>query len=541
MGAGGSIPKSKNELICSREVKSNVVRILSTTNVSVGKYLPKEVGLVIPLEKSLSTSYFEPPEVQNKGVQYGWFVERLQHSDQWENYNDESSSRLEAAFLARENTCLVVHKSRTYTVDLMQMVQLTSGVSTCSAGDDSQALHRKVRRAPCEPVSDPASGGGGTKRMIQGAGAFLEDDPFFNEGNDDGKGGTENEGLSLGSVQKEEYSATEAQKNTPNENKELPILMQTIKPNEKGSAFAMAVSPSSLQDSSIYSGSNANTKGLMVVTGGRKGFLRSWDASTAEWTCEYDLQSQANIIHVTYSPSGEYIAAGTDNFKAYVLKDGISSPQHELHGHTGKVYGLSFMCTGSKLVTSSMDSTVRIWDMETGACTQHQSVQESYVFFIRCSENQPHFAISGGNDYLVTLHDFRTPTTVAMRCAGHESTLWYGALQPQSNYNFATCGKDCTVRIWDARKGSQALFVLRNHRRPVHCVEYSPSGSYILSSARDARVIGAVSSTGESRWMAKASTSTIFRVFYSEKEKKILSCDTNVVGIWDWNPSAMEE
>lgn len=540
MGAGGSIPKSKNELICSKEVQSTVVKKLSTIFVSAGKCLEKDVGLVIPLEKSLSTSYFEPPEVNSKGVQYGWFVERVQNSDQWENYNDESSSRLEAAFLARENSCYVAHKSRTYTVDLLQMVQLTPGITTGSVSDDSQAMHRKVRRAPCEVEAGTTSGGGGTKRMIQGAGAFLEADPFFNEGNDDGKGSAENDAFSFVNAQKGEHSATGAQMSTPNANKELPTLVQTIKPNEKGAAFAMAISPSSLKDSSIYSGSNENTKGLMVVTGGRKGFLRSWDANTAEWTCEYALQSEANIIHVVYSPKGEYIAAGTDNFKAYVFKDGVPTPIHELHGHTGKVYGLSFMCTGSHLVTSSMDSTIRVWDMETGVCTQRQSIQESYVFFIRCSESHPHLAISGGNDYLVTLHDFRTPTTVGMRFAGHESTLWYGALQPQSDHNFATCGKDCTVRIWDSRKGSQALFVLRNHRRAVHCVEYSPNGSYILSSARDARVIGAVASTGESRWMARASTSTIFRVFYSEKEKKILSCDTNSVGIWNWNPSSLE-
>lgn len=539
MGAGGSVQKNKHHQIRDGGARSPADRKLRTQTFSSASPPEKGIGGVLIIERSLLPSSLLSPRENFEGTQYGWFVETVQYSGQWESYNEESSSRLEAAFSAQENTCLVVHKNRTYTVDLIQMMQVASGIGITGGHDGASGTHRRVKRAPCEVVVDPSSGMKVTTQMRQGTGgAWAEDDPFLDEEEDVRQ--VEEEGLSARNGSRGEDGDSPSQKNTAQAGGQLPTLVQSIISNENGGVFTMAVSPQSLKaiDSPIEGG--GKNKGLIVVTGGKRGFLRSWNASTAEWMCDYAVHNEPTILHTVYSPRGDYIAVGTDDFKAYIFKEGVPSPRHELRGHTGKVYGLSFMSSGSTLVTSSMDSTIRVWDIESGCCTQHQSVQESYVFFIRCSEKSHHLAISGGNDCLLTLHDFRTPTTVAMRCAGHGSTLWYGAIHPQSDDQLASCGKDCTVRLWDTRKGSQALFVLRSHTRPVHCVEYTSCGSYLLSSGRDGRVIGALPHTGESRWIAKASLTTVFRVFYAAEQKKVLSCSSNTVGVWDWIPTFTE-
>lgn len=543
MGAGGSIHKKKTELIYGSEEKPPVDRKLQTHHYSLTSLPGRGVGIVQGIEKSLLPSSLVSPRDNFKGVQYGWFVESIQSSGEWENYNEESSSRLEDAFLSHDNSCLVIHKNRTYTVDLVQMIQLTAGAGPSGVGESgTSSAHRRVKRAPCEVVVDPASGRSVSKQMVQRTEGFLEDDPFFI----DEKGDSDEDLMSDKKQSDKDHSteesaatATGLQKSTRPHDGRLPTLVQSIIPGDGQTTFTMTISPQSLKATPAngHGDEGKTNNGLIVVTGGKKGFLRSLNVSTAEWLCDYEVHHEPTILHTVYSPRGEYIAAGTDDFKAYIFRDGISTPRHELRGHTGKVYGLSFTSSGSKLVTSSMDSTIRIWDIESGCCTQHQSVQESYVFFIQCSEHNSHLAISGGNDNLLTIHDFRTPTTVAMRCPGHESTLWYGAIQPHSDVQFASCGKDCTVRLWDVRKGSQALFVLRNHARQVHCVEYSPCGSYLLSSGRDGRVIGALSRTGESQWTAKASLSTVFRVFFASEQKKMFTCASSAVSIWDWTPS----
>jgi WD40 repeat protein len=45
----------------------------------------------------------------------------------------------------------------------------------------------------------------------------------------------------------------------------------------------------------------------------------------------------------------------------------------ELLGHTGAIYACAWSPDGAKLMTSSADKTVRIWDAETRTCTTYAS------------------------------------------------------------------------------------------------------------------------------------------------------------------------
>ncbi|GAU99044.1 hypothetical protein RvY_10099 [Ramazzottius varieornatus] len=57
-------------------------------------------------------------------------------------------------------------------------------------------------------------------------------------------------------------------------------------------------------------------------------------------------------------------------------------------------------------------------------------------------------------------------------------------------YDVATCGDDCTVKLWDTRNTSSSLRVLADHSHWVWCVKYNPfHDQLILSSSSDSRVI----------------------------------------------------
>ncbi|KAJ7510808.1 WD40-repeat-containing domain protein, partial [Mycena galericulata] len=44
---------------------------------------------------------------------------------------------------------------------------------------------------------------------------------------------------------------------------------------------------------------------------------------------------------------------------------------HPLKGHTGSVWSVAFSPDGKQIVSGSRDSTVRIWDLKTGATLKH--------------------------------------------------------------------------------------------------------------------------------------------------------------------------
>lgn len=496
MGSGGSVPGGSGVATAPTKGKGTARGEITTKawNLAGGEALEDGVGRVVAIEKSLSAAS-KDTEPQEYGANFGWFVESVQYPDQWEAYNTESTQRLEQAFLAQEDSCSVVHNKRGYVVDLPQMVQVAAA---------GQAV-RKVKRAACATTVDPKTGTE-TRCLIPAAvtDPFEEEEDISGFADFPGTVSTTTVGIPI-SLQSG-----------------FPVLKRSTYPLN-GSIFNLTISPAS------------TTSGMIVVTGGRKGQVRGWNATTSKIVADYTINGAPTILNVNYSPNGALLAVGVDDFTAYLFRERQSTAAYQLRGHSGKVYGLGFTACGTTLVTGSMDSTIRLWDVESGSCKGGKSVQTSHIFCLKCSKTQPSLAISVGNDALLTVHDFRAPSMVAMRCAGHQTTLWYADINAFDS-QFASCGKDGTVRLWDARNPSKALFVLRSHARAVHCVEYTSSGTQILSSSKDGNVVCTNTQTGEGIWQAKAHTSAIFRVSYEPKQQKLLTCSSSgCVNIWDWN------
>lgn len=448
-------------------------------SLSLGEQLAGGVGKVVAPEPGLDAPH-------SLSSNFGWFVENAQIPDVWEPYNDESNTRLEAAFVSKANECTVVHQKHLFNVDLRLMEQISS----------QGQRPRRIRRAPCEATTDPTTGVT-TRRLL----CDQVTDPF-------GIGDQEDDAVSNHSV----HGALSAS---------FPLLIQSSKPID-GPIFSMAVSPSE------------QPVGPDVITGGGRGQMRGWNAETMKVETDYGMAPSVIVLNVAYSPSGSHVIAGADDYTASLFSVRKANPVYTLQGHTGKVYGTAFTSCGTTVVTGSMDSTLRLWDTETGTCKRKEAVQTSHVFCVRCSRTQPHFGVSAGNDSLVTVHDFRIPRLVATRCAGHQATVWNVDIHP-FDLQFASCGKDRTVRVWDARNTSVALFVLENHIRPVHSVEFIADGSQLLSSGRDGQVVCWSSETGACLWQARAHDSSVFRVCYDRRRSKMLTCGTDsMVNVWRW-------
>jgi WD40 repeat protein len=58
-----------------------------------------------------------------------------------------------------------------------------------------------------------------------------------------------------------------------------------------------------------------------------------------------------------------------------------------LTGHTADVLSLSFSPDGRQLASASWDGTVRIWDLRTGACSEHHATGRDYAFGVAHDES----------------------------------------------------------------------------------------------------------------------------------------------------------
>jgi WD40 repeat protein len=103
------------------------------------------------------------------------------------------------------------------------------------------------------------------------------------------------------------------------------------------------------------------------------------------------------------------------------------------------VLSAAFSPDGSRIVTASLDKTVRIWDAATGK-------------------------------EIMVLRD-------------HENSVEAAAFSPDGT-RIVTASIDKTVRIWDAATGKE-IMILRGHERWVNSAAFSPDGSCIVTASDD--------------------------------------------------------
>jgi WD40 repeat protein len=166
---------------------------------------------------------------------------------------------------------------------------------------------------------------------------------------------------------------------------------------------------------------------------------------------------------LTYSPDGHWLAGLDADAKTVVLRDALT---HEVAvrfpGHENVVNAAAFSPDSRRLASCSLDRTVRVWDISTGAC-QVLRGHTDQVFAVAFHPDGTRLA-SAGRDQAIWLWDLARGEVVA-RLPGHAAYVWSLAFSPDGT-TLASGSGDFTVRLWDtaplrvryqARREAEAL------------------------------------------------------------------------------------
>ena len=202
------------------------------------------------------------------------------------------------------------------------------------------------------------------------------------------------------------------------------------------------------------------------------------------------LKSHEGVVNVvTFSSDGKFLAsAGVDGastflngMSRYILKlwDLASGQSRTLASDTASVWALDFSPDG-KLLASSGEDKIRIWDTQTGKENQSLEITSLFLKFNPSGT----LLVTAAPDGRVVLLDVKQQKIVQI-LSGH--TNWVsGAAFSADGRRLVTVGGDGSVRVWDLGTGRE-LFTLDKDIDVCMSVAFSSDG-WRLATAGDGGV-----------------------------------------------------
>ncbi|DBA04117.1 TPA: hypothetical protein N0F65_004225 [Lagenidium giganteum] len=153
-----------------------------------------------------------------------------------------------------------------------------------------------------------------------------------------------------------------------------------------------------------------------------------------------------------------------------------------LRGHSSAVYGAAFSPDNRFALTSSADSTIRLWSL---AARNNMVIYRSHSSFpVWDVEFGPHGYYFASCSMDRTARLWSTDHVSPLRIfAGHLSDVDCVKFHPNHHY-LATGSSDKTVRLWDFQSG-KCIRIFTGHFHGIKSLAFSRNGRYLASSGDD--------------------------------------------------------
>ncbi|XP_038984199.1 transcription initiation factor TFIID subunit 5 isoform X3 [Phoenix dactylifera] len=222
--------------------------------------------------------------------------------------------------------------------------------------------------------------------------------------------------------------------------------------------------------------SSISHDGSLVAGGFSDSSLKVWDMAKIgrpTKTCKnYCLHL---LLGESESVQNEHLLGPEERKRSYTL----------FQGHAGPVYSATFSPFGDFLLSSSSDSTIRLWSTKLNSNLVCYKGHNYPVWDVQFSPVGHYFA-SCSHDRTARIWSMDRIQPLRIM-AGHLSDV--DCVQWHANCNYiATGSSDKTVRLWDVQSG-ECVRVFIGHRSMVLSLAMSLDGRYMASGDEDGTIM----------------------------------------------------
>ncbi|KAL7064802.1 hypothetical protein AAHC03_05576 [Spirometra sp. Aus1] len=177
------------------------------------------------------------------------------------------------------------------------------------------------------------------------------------------------------------------------------------------------------------------------------------------------------VTRVRFHPHYNILVSASEDSTIKLWDYETGEFEHTLKGHTDVVQDLSFDPPGTLLASCSADMQVKLWDFTTYQCIKTLSGHDHNVSSV-CFLPSGDFLVSASRDKTIKLWEVATGYCVKT-FSGH--TEWVRSVRPSLDGSLlASCSNDQTVRVW-AVDTRECRAVLHGHEHVVECVAWANS------------------------------------------------------------------
>ncbi len=236
------------------------------------------------------------------------------------------------------------------------------------------------------------------------------------------------------------------------------------------------------------------------------------------------------VYGCAWSPDGERIVSASMDHTLRVWDAKTGEGVLTLSGHDGSVLGCAWLADGERIVSASMDHTLRVWDAKTGESVLTLSGHSGAVNGCAWTADGKRI-VSASGDGTLRVWDAKTGESV-LTLSGHSGFV-LGCAWSADGERIVSASGDHTLRVWDAKTGKSVL-TLSEHGGSVNGCAWSADGERIVSASWDKTLRVWDAKTGESVLTLSGHSGSVNGCAWSGDGERIVSASTDkTLRVWD--------